>query len=650
VAAANQLREVQIPPLRGRILDRNGHVLADNRRRLDVVVDRPAIKKKAVRQQLFLRLAGALGTTPDALEKRYNSDQYDPYLPLPVGDDVDESVAVFLKERYEDYPGVSVEEGWQRVYRFAPYASQVIGYVGKIPSDQTKAYLANGYDLGELVGRAGVEQTFEDELRGKPGVMTLEVDAQNRVVQVRDKVDPTPGDDVQLSMDVATQVDTEQLLKAGLEVARTRVPKNKPNGPHYAAPAGAAVVLDPTNGQVIAMASYPTYDNRWFIGGIDQDKFKQVFPDGTRSPLVNRAITGRYNLGSNMKLFTAITGLQSGELPNTNATIDYAGIYTIPNCPPVQKCDWKNSGTPPAIYGRINLPLALSYSSDVYFYRIGAELWIKYKGDVLQNGLRQFGLGSKTGIDLPGEYAGLIPDAAVKADLAKKKILAPDEGRGYFTGDNIQLAIGQGLVQVTPVQLATGYSAFANGGTVYKPQVALAVLEPNAPELEAGLVDLSKATVVKSYSSEQTGQVAMNPEWRAPVLQGLQGVILNPRGTAYDTFKNYDYAKFPLAAKTGTSQDASKLDERDNSLFSAFGPIKPDAPPQYEASAIIEQAGYGAWGAAPVVKCIFEGIDGQRQRNPLQQSEPLDRNSNSSAQIAEPVDQGCLQIPNTARD
>ena len=264
----------------------------------------------------------------------------------------------------------------------------------------------------------------------------------------------------------------------------------------YPAPAGAVVVQDPNNGAIRAMATYPTYDNRWFVGGLRNEKFEQLFPDdGERSPLVNRTVTGRYQLGSTMKLFTSVAALTSGQIPNPNWALDDGGEYTIPNCPPTVRCTFSNSGG--AIYGRINMPAALTVSSDVYYYTLGVDMY-RRQGDVLQDGVRRFGLGSPTGIDLPYEYGGTVPDAELKADLAERGVISEDEGQGYFVGDNLQLAIGQGLLSVTPLQLANGYSTFANGGTLWRPFVVQAVLAPGAPDLEPGRVDLASAVVVDS--------------------------------------------------------------------------------------------------------------------------------------------------------
>jgi penicillin-binding protein 2 len=649
VAVANQVRTVQLEPMRGRILDSQGRVLADNRRSLMVAVDRAAIRRETARDALFTRLAGVLGTTPEKLDERYTSGVYEPYLPLPVAEDVDERVAVFLKERREDYPGVEVVEGWERVYRFAPLASHIVGYVGRIPAEDKDQYEEKGYLLSDTVGRNGVELTYEDDLRGKPGFVRFEVDARGRVVRVLDRVEPTPGNDVQLTIDLKVQQFAEMVLERGLEEARTRTPRNKP-GVYFEAPAGAMSVLDPRSGQVVALATYPTFDNRWFTKPIPQTQFEQLFPDGERSPLVNRAIAGRYQLGSTMKLFSGLAAVESGFLPNPRFTINDQGFYEIRNCEPPQPCRYTNAGGERTKYGAIDLPLALTVSSDVYFYRIGAEMWQNLQGDVLQDGIRKFGLGSESGIDLPYEYGGIVPDAALKKRLADQGVINKDEGAGYFTGDNLQLAIGQGLLTATPLQLANGYATFANGGTVWTPHVVARILAPGTPDAGPGQVDLAQGIVVRDIQPVATGTVGIAPDVRAAVLEGLVGVMRSPRGTAYNTFRDYDWDAFPVAGKTGTAQDFTQKDERDSSLFAAFGPI--NDTPRYAAAAVLERSGFGAWSAAPVVKCFYEGIAGQVPMPEVIQSDALDRTSTRTATMPQlPEDTArCLSIAATGTD
>lgn len=652
VTAANQVRTVQLPPMRGRILDRTGRILADNKRTLVVTVDRKTIQRKSNRVPLFQRLAGALGVTSQSLEDRLKDQRYDPLLPLPLADGIGEDTAIYLKERAEDYPGVEVQESWQRVYRYSPVGSHIVGYIGRIPDKESKAYRAEGYQLSDTVGRAGIEMSFEEDLRGTPGYVKYEINARGQVVEELERVDPTPGRDVQLSIDLKVQQYAEQVLDAGMKEARKRTPKEKPRV-FFKAPSGSLVVEDPSSGQILAMASNPPFDNRFFVGGISNAKYAQLFGDDSGNPQVNRALQGGYQIGSTMKMITSVAALNSHILPYANLSIEDVGKYVIPGCAPDEPsgCEKRNAGG--ALYGKINLPQALTVSSDVYFYSLGNDMWTKSaKGQyILQDEARRFGFGVKSGIDLPFENAGILPTAEVKAKLAASGVISKREGRAFYTGDNIQLAIGQGLLSVTPLQLVNAYSTFANGGAHLRPLIALNVLAPGTPDAATpGAVDLAEGSVVRAIDPQQTDAVSLTPAVRGPILQGLVGVVRNyvngHKGTAVEPFRTYNYDTFPIAGKTGTAQDFTKLDENDTSLFVGFGPIKANTPVQYTVGAVLEKAGYGSWSAAPVVRCMFEALSGQRAMADPIESEPLDKEAaTSAATLPALTDTSCLVNP-----
>ena len=679
---ARNYRTVQLKPMRGRILDREGRVLADNRRVLTVVVDRKGLNGTAARLDLFTRIAPVLSVTADDLEKRYKSDQYSPLLPLPLADDITESQAVFLLERIEDYRGVDIEENWERVYRYAPFASNILGYLGAITEKTRKVYEAKGYQLNEKVGQTGIEEQFEDVLRGTPGYQRYEINAAGRPIDKLDGVAPTPGKDVQLTIDLGIQQYAERLLDTELKARkRARPPcdtdpgtdictKGQPPKPNYTAPAGSVVVIDPRNGEVIAMASNPPYDNRWFSQPLPQEKFKQLFgdgsgTDGTNSPLLNRSIQGQYQIGSNMKLFTTLAALRSGVLadPQDRPKVEDAkGLYEIPNCDSGEPsgCTRRNAGS--FRYGRPTLPEALTVSSDTYFYSLGAEMWLQRKpAYVLQDELRSFGFGKRTGIQLPNEQGGLLPDAAVKKALSERTppVISKREGSGYFVGDNINLAIGQGLLGVTPLQLANGFATFANGGTLFKPLIAKAILVSGLPSVagDPGKIDVSNldpSQIVTTYAPEVQGQVIIPQEYREPILEGLKGVTQASyvcsldapcrQGTAFDTFRGYDWNAFPIYGKTGTAQDKDQLPWKDTSLFTAFGPASPTDVPRFAINALLSEAGFGSQAAAPVVRCLFEHLAKPETIPAITPSSLLDRNQTKAGVLPElsEEDKACL--------
>jgi penicillin-binding protein 2 len=669
-----RIRTVPLLPQRGRIYDREGRILADNRRTLVVVVDQSSIRNKDKRAELFLRLAGALQVQPSELEDRYQSEKYNRLLPLPVMENVTETVAGYLAERQALYPCVSVVAKTSRTYRYSPTGSQIVGYLGQIQAEDAASFKEKGYTADEIVGVAGAEKSFESILRGKPGSKTVEVDSLNRVVRETNRVEPEPGADIQLTIDLKLQMYAEQLVKANLIDRRTQTPGQtldanlKPIGPppkNFKAPVGSAVVQDANTGEIIAMASYPSFDNRWFDGQTPPEKLDQLFgyeKVGTvqtprnNGPLFNRAVSGTYQIGSTMKLFTSLAAMRydnvkTGQkvLADPYATFFDIGKWTLPadQCNREEPAGCSKSNAGGAKYGAIDLPIALAVSSDAYFYELGAQLWINTEtgSNALQTELRNFGFGKRLGIDLPGEQSGLVPDLEVKKALAKQHIITKFEGSKYFTGDNVNLGIGQGLFGATPLQLVNGYTAFANGGTVFKPGIAHGVWEPGAADSTPGRVDFQKMTVRELVQPTVLNNVELTSSMTKPIHDGFGLVVAQfqtndrtdpQRSTAADVFKEYDLKGYPIYGKTGTAQTGDQADEKDTSLFVAYGGPASELP-RYTIGAVMEQAGFGARSAAPVVKCLFEAVRDTGKLTEPTQSLPLNREQLLPAVIPDPV-------------
>ena len=675
IVASNRIRTVPLPPTRGRILDEKGRVLADNRQGLSVVVDRNGIRSAKKRFAAFHDLSGPLNKTVAEMEARYKDVLYDPLLPLPLAEDVPETMAIFLRERIIDYPGVDVVDSGQRSYRYSPVASAIVGYMGKIQKGSERTYSKeNGYAPNDLVGIYGIEKSFEQELRGKPGSRRVEIDSNNRVVRVLDQVDPEPGLDVQLTIDIKKQQYAEQILNAEILKRRGERPPGKrslidgtvgPAGQLFEAPEGAVSVLT-TTGDVVALASYPSFDNRWYDGktdgktletlfgshdGIDESGQKVVIPNNG-APLVDRSISTQFAIGSTMKLFTSIAAIRNGIL-DPSSKFEDTGKWSMPGCKPGEPiaCDLTNAGG--AVYGTINLSDALSVSSDAYFYTLGASLWLDTPvgSNALQSELRSFGFGSRLGIALPGEASGLIPDAELKKALAKKGAIGKFEGSKYFTGDNVNLAIGQGLLGITPLQLANGYASFANGGTVWKPRIVKAIYEPGTPDLTFGLADVKNAKKVRDVEREKLNQVILSDEMVHPIKKGLRGVLSGGTfgtqfqpSTAGDTFKDWAFDDFPIWGKTGTAQIDSK-DDHDTSLFASFGGPK-DEEPKYAVASILKQSGFGGQASAPLVRCIWTALMDEKNIPELPPVAPLDKSNVIPRSWTVPVgfDASCLEV------
>ncbi|MFZ9307972.1 MAG: penicillin-binding transpeptidase domain-containing protein, partial [Ilumatobacteraceae bacterium] len=643
-----------------RIFDVNGRVVADNKRVLVAAIDRRIIEDPQDRLELFLRLSGPLNTPLERLYERADDKRYDEFTEMPLAFDISEEQAAFIMERIEDYPGVVVKEDWRRIYPYGAVGGHVLGYLGAIQKDSAAYYKSLGYDPNERVGLYGVELTYEVQLRGIPGFVRYEVDAVGRIKRVLERVEPQPGNDLQLSIDFKMQQFAEQALETQLlvrqrnEAPQVMLPEGIPDPQYeevnyYKAPAGSVVVMNHNSGEVVAMASYPRFDARWFTANVNAEKFAQVFPrtdDPDRSILVNRAVSGRYNLGSSFKPFVAYAALNSGQLPGgAEYELDDRGSYKLVSIPKDRcdqgvKCVFRNAicraTGAPCRYGEVDIEAALAVSSDVFFYKIGEEI-LTERGyqPVLESEIRRFGFGSLTNIDLPYEFAGTIPNAAYKKYLASLGVIAEDAGRAYYVGDNILFSIGQGLLSATPLQVANAYAALANGGTVFQPRVVRAILTPGTKNKSAGLADLQAASVVERVSAAAPREeIPMRPEVRDPIVSGLRRVITGPgvnfdyyhKTTGENLFRNY--TGMPIAGKTGTAQGFNNLPWNDSSAFGAFSL---DATRPYSAFAYLEKSGYGAVAAAPVVKCVFLALSKQWRVDDLVPADPLDTASNIAA-------------------
>lgn len=660
---ANKTRTVRLLPERGRIFDREGRVMADNERILTITVAWDVMRREADRLELFGRLAPVLDVSVTDLENRYDSGRYSPLLPMPVKEGVGEDVALYLIERSEDFPGVDVANQWRRDYPYAPIAAHVVGYMGAITPEEAEQYRDLGYDLNERVGQFGVEKIFEPYLRGTPGYVRYEVDSRGAILSVVERVESTPGNDLLLAIDLDLQQFAEEALETQLRLRRfveacqakdankISVKPQFPDCQNLKAPAGSVVVSNHATGEVLALASYPTFDNRWFNAGVSSEKFAQIFPrddDPDKSILVNRAIQGQYNLGSSFKPFVAFAALDSGQLPG-GADYRYLdeGTYTLTSIDSttcqVVKCVYRNAlcggGNNPCYYGSVNVEDALAVSSDAFFYKIGEQIFAERGGQpVLQEELRLFGFGARTGIDLPYESAGRVPDKDSKADLVERGVLAEGESPNYLVGDNVQLAIGQGLLAATPLQLAQAYGTLGNGGSVLRPLVALALLEPGTPDSdEPGVADLSQSAVVLDLARvSPIRTIDMPIDYRDPIVRGLQRVITGPgvtsdryhSTTGEKLFASYPYDDLPIAGKTGTAQGAASLPWNDSSTFGAFS-LDPFRP--FTVTAYLEKAGYGSRAAAPVVKCMFMALADAVDIEDVELSNPLDVDSTRAA-------------------
>jgi penicillin-binding protein 2 len=592
-AEANRVRLVQTPAPRGRILDRNGKVLVDNRIAVVVAVDRGKFNdlSEDERNILVMRLAGELSRvgknmTADKIVRRVNDARFSRYAPIPIATDVPEDLKIYLEEHAAEFPSVTVERTAVRTYPYRQLAANVVGYVGKINEAELAAVAGEKekpYNLNDDIGKSGVEKTYEQYLRGTPGLRQIEVDANGDAVRVIKETLPKPGSDVKLTLDVDLQALAQSRLEQGLATARARPPSG--GNPANAGDRGAVVVEDPNNGQVLAMASYPTYDPTTFVDGIDANEWAYLNDPANNYPLNNWAIQGQWAPGSTFKLFVGYAALQSGLMAPDTVFYDSGG-YSIPGCTGA-KCFRRNSGG--ASYGSLTIPEAITISSDAFFYNVGAQFWLQRDhlgGDAgMQQYIQGWGIGEETTIPLSGEASGTLPSPQQRHDFCEKVDCNDPEWRA---GDNVNLAVGQGDLVLTPLQLANGYATFANGGTRYQPKIALQITSPD------GKVD--------DIGPKAVTQIDLPGSVRDPLLEGLEGVTR--RGTAASAFSGFDLDGFTVAGKTGTAQVDGKAD---TAVFASFAPAQ---APKYAMAVFMEESGFGGSNAAPVSRALYDALSG----------------------------------------
>lgn len=622
---SNAQRVVVIPAPRGQILDRQGVVLVDNRESVAVSVDAQAFADldEAEQGRLVERLSSALSRQPsppdvpalpgaedgpggegdggeavtvEFIERRLADQRFSRFRPIPVAEDITVEQEIYFREQAERFPSVIVERRSIRAYPYGSLAAHVLGYVGAISEEEFERFRDEGgpeaYERSDEIGRAGVEATYESYLRGTPGQRVFEVDRRNRVVRelTDQRVEPVPGDDVHLSLDARIQYKTEEALQARILEADAPFPS------------GAATVLDPRNGQVWAMASYPTYDPAALVGGISQDLYDQL----TARPelaLSNRNIQEAYPAASTFKLATSHAGLELGII-EPDEVIDDPGYYEL--CPGQGRgCRKSNSGG--TAMGQINLSTALARSSNVYYFRIGHLAFGRSEvlgEQALQDQISVLGYGERTGIDLTAESAGRVPTPESNAALADALWEADpanygnDEGvyqdsRRWQGGNNADVAIGEFDTLVTPLQNANAYASVVNqDGRLYEPSVL------------SHITDHDSGETVHRFDAEVLRTIDYGPA-RLSILQGLERVVSDPLGTAHGVFADFPLDRFPVGGKTGTASIGIPGSRPDNSLFVGYGPT-PD--PQYVASVHIEGGGFGSLRAAPVAAMVFEPI------------------------------------------
>ncbi len=592
--SANQIRTVAVDPTRGLILDRYGNALVNNR-----VVEQITLSRVAAAQhpEVVGRLGALLGQTPAQIQATLADPRFSPYKPVPVLDGAPLSDILYIKEHQDDFPGVSSVQTTERTYpqlelpgpaQTGYPAAQTLGYVSTINAAELQSRQSQGYQAGDAFGQSGLEYQYETELRGVSGRQELEVDPHGRVVGTLKTTPAVPGDNLVTNIDTNLQQVADNALASQIATLRNSYDGqcNNNAGCYPAATEGAVVVMDPQSGAVYAMSSYPSYNLSEWVGGLSAAQNAQLFGPASMEPTLNRAIQGTYTPGSTFKLNTATAALNTGLITPGFSYYD-SGTFKTPDCLyNSTTCVFHdNAGEPTGTY---DISSALTVSSDDFFYNLGYLFYAKaaqYGQTPIQDQAAQYSLGELTGIDLPGEVQGRVDSQPerVKLHAANPKAFP---NTTWYTGENIEMAFGQGGTYITPIEQAVAYATFANGGTRYAPQVGAAVVSPSGK-------------VVKRFTPQVTGHVPMSPADRQAMLAGFSGAVNSSDGTAYGV---PGLASFPggVAGKTGTAD--TEIGKEPTGWFVGFGPI---ASPQYVVVCVIDQAGYGATAAAPVVGQIF---------------------------------------------
>ena len=556
---SNRIHLQDISPFRGMILDRNGATLVDNRPSYDLYVVPEEVQDL---EELLERLSPLAGLGAEEAEQKLDeaSRRY-PFRPVCLKRDLSRDELAKVETHRFNLPGVIIKVAPQRHYVNGTFASHLIGYLGEINENQLNSGQYTDSKPGDLVGKSGVEWKWQRDLNGVRGGAQVEVDATGRKIRVMARKTPVPGENVCLTIDKDLQAVAEKAL---------------------AGKSGAIVAMDPNNGEILALASSPSFDPNLFVGGIDRASWEGIVLSGD-FPLQDRALSGQYPPGSVFKIVVALAGLEEG-IVDPEEELVCTGIYYLGRRG--YRC-WKKYG-----HGTVSLHRALAESCDVYFYDMGRRLGI----DKISEYAMRFGLGKKTGFDPVHEKAGLIPTR----DWKLKRWGVPWQG-----GETLSTAIGQSFVLVTPIQMAAFVSAVFNGGIVYRPQVTK-------------WVGKSETEKINEFAPVVTGKIGIKQEHLEFVKNALIGVVNEPHGTG----GRARLKEVTVAGKTGTSQVvALKKEEefereedipvqfRDHAWFVAVAPAE---NPRIAVAIVVEHGGHGGSAAAPIagqlIKAYF-GLD-----------------------------------------
>ena len=589
-ANANRVRDLPIAAPRGQILDRQGQSIVTSRTTNAVQIVPTALPPPgAPRRALYRRLGALLGLSPAGIQALVvRGRNAVPYAPVTIKTDAGTGVLTVLAERQNEFPGVVQQPVSLRAYPFGPMAAQLLGYVGQVSESELKLRPFRGVAQGTVVGQEGLEYYYDRYLRGEQGVQRVEVNASGYAVPSRlAPTAPRAGRSLKVTLDLGLQQEGEKALLEGIQHAKA---SGKP------ALAGAFTALDPRTGQVLAMGSYPSFDPNKFAKPLTKSEYaalQGIGPagGGTPAPLTNRAVNGTYPTGSTFKPIVAIGALESGVL-------DPSVGLGAGQCVTVSTQQFCNAGK--ADYGALGLVDALRVSSDTYFFEVGQ--FANGRGSVLQDKAKELGIGRQTGVDLPSEITGTVPDRAWRAGQNALELNCErrthrqscglvGEIRPWSVGDNMHLAVGQGDLVTSPLQMAVAYSTLANAymnngeGSVVTPHLGMEI-------------DDSNGGLVQALNQPPMRHVHLNMSDLSLVMEGIHNATSQPGGTSFDVWTGWDQAQHPVFGKTGTAQ---RPPFEDQSWYMAY---VADSRRPIVIAVTVEQGGFGAETAAPIARLL----------------------------------------------
>lgn len=549
----NCIRLRENPADRGMLLDRKGRILAHNRPSFEVYLVPEDLKANP---EILTKVGEMLNMTQDEIEEKIKAQKRRaPFKPVKIKSNIDWNELALLESNRVHLPGLIVDVRPRRAYDYGVLASHLIGYLGEVDENELKQSKETPYRMGALIGKYGVEYRWENDLRGVDGGRQIEVDALGREIRPLGIVEPFPGNNLFLTIDLDLQKTAEEA---------------------YQDKSGALVAMDLKTGRLLAMVSKPSFEPDLFARNILPEEWKSLV-ENPHHPLQNKGIQGQYPAGSVFKIITAIAGLESGMItPNTQFICTGAFHYGNRDF----RC-WKEGG-----HGTLSLHRAIVESCDIYFYQAGLKVGV----DLIAHYANEFGLGRVTGISLPHEKQGTVPSSSWK----KKRFGVP-----WYSGETLSFSVGQGYLNVTPLQLLMLISGVANGGKLYLPQVVERVENIYGNKLkEYPPVELRRANV-----SEKTLQI---------VQEALRGAVNDPHGTGWTCALK----DVKVAGKTGTAQvvrmpenfkkgdmNRMPLKFRDHAWFVAYAPFE---DPKISIAVLVEHGGFGASAAAPIAKKVIE--------------------------------------------